>query len=71
MYNGILLSPTLDACFDSGFISFDDLGVILVSAKMTEKDMKSLSIRRDMKLSIIEPEHKKYLAYHRKNIFKE
>lgn len=70
MYNGILLSPTLDACFDSGFISFDDSGVILVSVKMTEKDMKSLSIHRDMKLSVIEPEHKKYLAYHRGNIFK-
>jgi predicted restriction endonuclease len=70
MYNGILLSPTLDACFDSGFISFDDSGVILVSVKMTEKDMKSLSIHKDMKLSVIEPEHKKYLAYHRENIFK-
>jgi predicted restriction endonuclease len=70
MYNGILLSPTLDACFDSGFISFDDSGVILVSVKMTEKDMKSLCIHKDMKLSVIEPEHKKYLAYHRENIFK-
>ena len=71
MYNGILLSPTLDVCFDSGFISFDDSGVIMVSAKMTEKDMESLCIHKDMRLSVIEPEHKKYLAYHREHIFKK
>ncbi len=71
MYNGILLSPTLDVCFDSGFISFDDSGAIMVSAQMTEKDMESLCINRDMKLSVIEPEHKKYLTYHREHIFKK
>ncbi|RKY67696.1 MAG: HNH endonuclease, partial [Candidatus Latescibacterota bacterium] len=33
MYNGLLLSPNLDACFDSGFISFDDAGNILISSQ--------------------------------------
>jgi hypothetical protein len=31
LYNGLLLSPTLDACFDSGYASFDDGGKILIS----------------------------------------
>lgn len=70
LYNGLLLSPNLDACFDSGFISFDDSGRVLVSNRLNENDMNALGIAKDMKLSRIEPEHHKYLAYHRENIFK-
>jgi len=71
LYNGLLLSPTLDACFDSGFISFDDSGIILVSKTLNENDMNALGITKDMKLSRIEPEHCKYLAYHRGHVFKK
>jgi predicted restriction endonuclease len=71
LYNGLLLSPTLDACFDSGFISFDDSGVIIVSKELNENDMNALGITQDMKLSRVEPEHWKYLAYHRENVFKK
>ncbi len=71
LYNGLLLSPNLDACFDSGFISFDDSGKILLSNELTEKDIHDLGINKDMKLSHIDPKHHKYLAYHRKNIFKK
>ncbi|RLD06484.1 MAG: hypothetical protein DRI56_07950 [Chloroflexota bacterium] len=70
IYNGLLLSPNLDACFDSGFISFDDAGNILISSQLSKKDLAALDIQHNMKLSKIEPEHKKYLAYHRENIFK-
>lgn len=70
LYNGLLLSPSLDACFDSGFISFDDLGKIMISSEFNEKDMNALNISRKMKLTKIELEHKEYLAYHRENIFK-
>ena len=71
LYNGLLLSPNLDSCFDSGFISFDDSGKILVSKELNENDMVALGINKAMKLSEIEPEHCKYLAYHRDNIFKK
>ena len=71
LFNGILLSPSLDVCFDSGFISFDDSGIVLVSEKLNENDMNALGITQDMKLSRIEPEHCKYLAYHRENVFKK
>ena len=71
LYNGLLLSPTLDACFDSGFISFENSGKIMVSNELNEKDMSALGINKEMKLSKIEPEHCKYLAYHRENIFKK
>ena len=69
-YNGLLLSPNLDACFDSGFISFNDSGKIMLSQELNEKDMRVLGINKDMKLSRIDPKHFKYLAYHRKIIFK-
>lgn len=69
LFNGLLLSPTLDACFDSGFVSFDDAGDIMISDKLSEGDLTALGIHRDMKLARMEPGHKKYLAYHRDNIF--
>jgi len=70
LYNGLLLAPALDACFDLGFISFDDSGMILVSKELNESDLEALGITQGMKLSRIEQEHCKYLAYHRENIFK-
>ncbi len=69
LFNGLLLSPALDACFDSGFVSFDDNGNILISMTLGEDDLASLGIRHDMRLTTIEPYHRKYLDYHRTNIF--
>lgn len=50
----------MDLCFDSGFISFDDSGKIMVSNELSEKDMKALNVHREMKLTNIELKHKKY-----------
>ena len=71
LYNGLLLSPTLDVCFDSGLISFDDLGNIIISNKLSCKNMEALSINKNMKLSKISQEHQKYLKYHRNHIYKQ
>lgn len=70
LYNGLLLSPTLDACFDSGLISFDDAGKILLSPQLTSEDLKALSLNADMCLFQITQEHKGYLAFHRENQYK-
>lgn len=70
LYNGLLLSPALDVCFDSGYVSFDDKGGILISESLTADDAKALGINSDMCLCRVETKHKKYLAYHRKNVFK-
>lgn len=67
VYNGFLLTPNLDKLFDQGYISFDDNGKILISEKL--KDFQLLGISNDMKISIT-PEHKKYLVYHRNEIFR-
>ena len=69
LYNGLLLSPTLDACFDAGLVSFESDGSLKISSRMTKNDLAALGVNRQMKLSKVEPEHQKYLEYHRKNIF--
>lgn len=70
-HNGLLLIPNLDALFDSGLISFNDDGQILVSKNLSEQEMKILGIRKDMKIiKSINEKQKPYLQYHRENIFK-
>jgi predicted restriction endonuclease len=70
LFNGLLLSPNLDTCFDKGYISFDDDGRILISNHLTAEDASVLGVHADMRLSRIEPEHKYYLNFHRTNVFK-
>ena len=70
LYNGLLLSPALDVCFDSGYVSFDDKGGILISESLTVDDARALGINSKMRLRRVEPKHKKYLAFHREHVFK-
>lgn len=66
-YNGLLLSPTLDACFELGLISFEDNGYILLSSRLSQENAQILSINSEMRLLKVAPEHKPYLIYHRDN----
>lgn len=70
VYNGLLLLPNLDACFDAGFISFDDDGKIIISSKLSKTTLKQLGIHPGMKLLKVEPAHKVFLSYHRENVFR-
>ena len=69
-YNGLLLTPNLDAVFDSGLISFDKNGAILISQKLSYDQKATLGIEDQMSLKRIEKDHHKYLEYHRNHIFK-
>jgi hypothetical protein len=69
-FNGLILIPNLDVCFDSGLISFKNNGDILISDELLQDEMTNLSIRPDMKLQKVEREHQKYLEYHRTNVFR-
>ncbi|WHV79577.1 HNH endonuclease [Pseudomonas aeruginosa] len=68
-FNGILLSPTFDALFDKGYISFDDNGKILISEQLSAQDATALGIRRDTNINT-NKEQQSYLDYHRKTVFK-
>ena len=69
LYNGLLLIPNLDACFDLGLISFEEEGNILMSDRLTESVLLILGIKVDMRLLKMEQRHKEFLEYHRQNIF--
>lgn len=70
MYNGLFLSPNLDTAFDSGYISFNADGKILLSPQLTDEDAQALSIGEGMRLRKMETEHGGFLAYHREHIFR-
>lgn len=68
--NGFLLCPNHDALFDSGYISFDDNGNILISEQLGQVDAIFMNVDKNMKIHLSD-RNKKYLEYHRKNIFKK
>lgn len=70
LYNGLLLSPSLDACFDRGYISFDPAGRIMLSERLSLDDIEALGLNDKMQIDRLAPEHEAYLAYHRKNLFR-
>ncbi|NOH25232.1 HNH endonuclease [Vibrio europaeus] len=66
-YNGLLLIATLDKAFDSGLISFNDDGSILISLLFNEYELAGISV--DMNIELRE-ENLPYLAHHRENVFR-
>ena len=67
--NGFLLCPNHDKAFDKGYITFDDDGIIMISKELDEKDRIFLNIRQDIHIELTSG-NKKYLNYHRGNLFK-
>ncbi|MGF1694035.1 HNH endonuclease [Photobacterium kagoshimensis] len=66
-FNGLLLISTLDKAFDSGLISFDSLGKIMISQHFT--DFEAAGVSQSMMIQLNEL-HDEYLNYHRKYVFK-
>ena len=66
--NGLALSPTYDAAFDLGLISFRTDGAIMVNRSFAE-DAKLLGITGDEKIALLTGRHAPYLDWHHKNIF--
>lgn len=62
--NGILLSPNIDSLFDKHLISFEDDGKILISDKLSSKDLEILGINGDVRLRV-DKGMKQYLKNHR------
>ena len=68
--NGFLMCPNHDKVFDRGFISFTDDGRILISPELSETNRIFLNLRDDMQIRLSDG-NKKYLQYHRNNIFRD
>lgn len=71
--NGFLLTPDVDLLFDRGFISFEDSGKVLVSPVADLTTIGRMGITASMLTSAgsFSQGQRKYLDFHRKNIFLE
>ncbi|HMG73244.1 MAG TPA: HNH endonuclease [Pyrinomonadaceae bacterium] len=69
-FNGLLLSPSFDAAFDAGLISFTDAGKILVSPALSRHDRELLGINSTLRLTRVDYRHRPYLEHHRIHKFK-
>ena len=65
-YNGLLLLPNIDKAFDLGFITFSEVGNIIVSEHLEEAGR--LGITRDMHLKVV-GDHQEYMQFHRDVVF--
>lgn len=71
--NGLLLSPNLDAAFDSGLITFDPQGKIMLSSEITGAPAYHLHINWKMRINqkLLTKDHQGYLEHHRTHVFKD
>lgn len=67
--NGFLLCPNHDKLFDTGLISFDENGMVLISDVLTEEDRQLMHIEKGTKITVSK-KTAEYLAYHRKHVFR-
>ncbi len=68
-YNGLPLAATIDALFDAGDISFTNNGRILISSRISEHERDKLGIHTQQSIGKVPAKTKKYLNYHRSNVF--
>lgn len=66
-YNGLLLLPTLDKAFDSGLISFDESGKVLISPLLLDPQELGVVQGMEVKLKL---EHQEYMNFHREHVFR-
>jgi hypothetical protein len=70
-FNGLLLTPTLDAAFDGGLVTFERNGKIVIAPKLSGSAAYELHISPKMRIDPkkLIAEHEPYLSYHREHIF--
>lgn len=66
--NGFLMCPNHDKLFDKGYITFDDDGKIIISDRLTKNDRAFLNVDSRRQIELTEG-NKKYLKFHRENVF--
>lgn len=69
-FNGLLLTPNLDALFDGGWITFRDDGAMAVSPQLDAVVRAALLDGLPDRLRWVAAEHVAYLAYHRDSVFR-
>lgn len=62
------MCPNHDKLFDKGYITFDDDGKIIISNRLKENNWVPLNVNSRMHIELID-DNKKYLKFHRENVF--
>ena len=65
--NGLLLCPNHDWLFDKGYISFDEEGKIMFSAKLNEVNQIFMNVDKNKAINMSQ-KTRKYMEYHREKI---
>ncbi|KGX86254.1 hypothetical protein N781_18445 [Pontibacillus halophilus JSM 076056 = DSM 19796] len=68
--NGFLLCPSHNALFDSGLITVEDTGDILISELLDKKEYPLLNVREGLGVDV-KHKHSKYLKWHRDTVFRD
>lgn len=66
--NGLMLAPHLDHLFDEGYISFSNVGQMIVSDRCAKGVFAAWGISRSAKVRPFRPAQRPYLEYHRKQV---
>ena len=64
-FNGLFLSPALDAAVDACLIAFEDDGAIVISPELSRSDAMLLGITPALRLARVEPRHLPFIRHHR------
>jgi hypothetical protein len=67
--NGFLMAPHVDKLFDNGWISFRDSGGLMTANARVVLQLKNWGIDPSQNIGTLNAKQKKYLRYHRENIF--
>ncbi len=69
--NGLLLTPTMDHLVDRGFISFENTGELLISPVAHTPSLEKMGVPVKSKTNVgkFSEGQRKYLEYHRENVF--
>jgi hypothetical protein len=68
--NGLLLTPHIDHLFDKGFITFSDRARIIVSERLPRAVVRDWKLQGTCPGEPFTPKQRKFLRYHRENVFK-
>lgn len=71
VFNGLLLSPTLDALFDGGWITFNSEGTMAIAASLPSAEFELLGLGGNLHLQGLKAEHCPYLEFHRERVFRD
>lgn len=70
VFNGLLLSPQLDALFDGGWVTFQDSGQIQIATELDTASRKRLGLTGAELIAGLTTKHCHYLEWHRTHCFR-